>query len=61
VTQTLELEECRDLVAKEIGKRKSLESRLALTMQEINRHKMLVHHAEQEVRRMDAIIEVRGL
>ena len=56
--QTVELEECRNLVELEISKRRTLEARLATTGLDLNRQRVLVHHTEQELRRVEAIIKV---
>lgn len=55
---TVELEECRELVEREILKRKVLEDNLNISNQEISRNIMISHHIEQELRRTEAIIEV---
>lgn len=55
--QTLELEECRTIVAKEIEKRKSLEDELKTVSAERDKNKMTNHHFEQELRRVQSIID----
>lgn len=55
--QTLELEECRTIVAKEIEKRKSLEDELKVVSAERDKNKMTNHHFEQELRRVQSIID----
>lgn len=56
--QTVEMEECQNLVEVEIGKRRDLEARLTATLLELNRQRILVHHTEQEMRRLEMIIKV---
>ena len=57
VAQVVELEECKDLIDREIQKRRDLEDRLQVTVLDIQRFEMITHHAEQEVKRLDAIIK----
>lgn len=59
VAQTVELEECKELIDREILKRFELEGRLQVAMGDIHRQEMFSHHAEQEVKRIEAIVEVR--
>ena len=55
--QVVELEECKDLIDREILKRRDLEERLQVAMADIQRHQMLLHHAEQEVKRLEAVVD----
>eukprot|EP01041_Mallomonas_annulata_P000331 gene331-592_t len=59
--QTIELEECRDLVNKEIEMRKAIEVKLLAKDQEILRHEMINDHRNQELRRLEAIIEAMAI
>ena len=55
--QTLELEECKLTVSREIEKRKRLEEELAYAVNDKTRAKMRIHHFEQELRRVESIVE----
>lgn len=55
--QTVEMDELREMTEKEIAKRKALEGRLAESVAEMHKQKMFFHHAEQELRRNEAIVE----
>jgi hypothetical protein len=55
--QTMELEECRALVAVEVEKRKSYEEELKAVTAERDKNKMTNHHFEQELRRVQSIID----
>jgi len=59
--QTVEVDECRDLAEREIEKRKLLETRLKDAHAEIHKNKMYGHHAEQEMKRMETIVEAVAL
>ena len=56
--QTIELEECRDLVQREVELRKALEQKLLFQEREIVTFDMLNDHRDQEIRRLHAIIQV---
>ena len=55
--QAVELEECMELVEREIQKRRDLEKKLVEAGGEIGKHKMISHHIDQELRRVEAIVE----
>ncbi len=55
--QTVEVDECRELTEREINKRKLLENRLKDSQTDCHKHKMYSHHAEQEMKRMEGIVE----
>ena len=59
--QTVEVDECRDLTEREIAKRKLLETRLKEAHAEIHKNKMYGHHAEQEMKRLETIVEAVAL
>jgi len=59
--QTVEVDECRELTEREINKRKLLENRLKDSQEGGNKHKMYSHHAEQEMKRMEGIVEAVAL
>lgn len=58
--QTVDLEECKELVNREVRLRKKLEDSAVDKDGEIERLKMKGHHVDQELRRLMAIIEVRA-
>ena len=51
----------KERIDKEIKLRKELEDRLQVLVADIQRHEMLTNHAEHEVKRMEAIVEVKIL
>lgn len=57
--QTVELEECHELVNKETTTRKNLEDRIVAKDNDLEKLKMKMHHMNQELRRLHAVIEVR--
>jgi hypothetical protein len=59
--QTVEVDECRELTERELNKRKLLENRLKESQENHHKSKMYSHHAEQEMKRMEAIIEAVAL
>ena len=59
--QTVEVDECRDLADREIQKRKLLESRLKESQEDIVKNRSYAHHAEQEMKRLEGIIESMAL
>ena len=59
--QTMEVDECRELSEREIMKRKLLESRLKESQAEAQKNRMYGHHAEQEMKRLEGIIESMAL
>lgn len=56
--ETVVLEELNANLTKEINKTRELETRFTLLGLDVNRQKMIVHHADQELARLHAIIEV---
>ena len=56
--QTVDLEECRELVNREVKLRKKMEDGVVDKDSEIERLKMKGHHVDQELRRLHAVIEV---
>ena len=56
--QTIELEECKELVQRETKLRKKMEDRVVDKDSEIERLKLKGHHVDQELRRLLGIIEV---
>jgi septal ring factor EnvC (AmiA/AmiB activator) len=56
--QTVELEECKELVNREVKLRKKLEDSVVDKDSEIERLKLKGHHVDQELRRLLAVIEV---
>lgn len=61
VSQAVELEECKELIDREILKRFELEGKLQVATGDIHRQEMFSHHAEQEVKRIEAIVEVMAI
>ena len=59
--QTIELEECRDLVSREVEARKNLEQKLLFQEREILTFEMVSDHRDQELRRLNAIIEAMAV
>lgn len=59
--QTVELENSREVVEREIKKRADVEKALTVSGQELNRQKMVCHHFNQELKRLQAIIEAMVL
>ena len=59
--QTMEVDECRELSDREIMKRKLLETRLKESQEESQKNRMYGHHAEQEMKRLEGIIESMAL
>ena len=57
-SQTVEMDELRELTEREIAKRKGLEERLKDAVAEVHKNKMFFHHSEQELRRNEALVEV---
>lgn len=55
--QTMELEECRVTVVQEIAKRNQLELRLQQSTLDMTQLKMLNHHLEQEVLRLQDVLD----
>ena len=55
--ETVALEELNANLGKEINKTRELETRMTMLGLDINRQKMIVHHAAQESARLTAIIE----
>ena len=55
--QTIELEECRQVVSLEIEKRKELESEITKLQGEIQGKAMTNHHYEQELKRLESVVE----
>jgi len=55
--QTLEIEESRIIVSKEVEKRKALEEELRACTLERDKNKMTNHHFEQELRRVQSVID----
>jgi len=55
--QTMELEECRITVVQEIAKRNQLELRLQQSTLDMTQLKMLNHHLEQEVLRLQDVLD----
>lgn len=56
--QTIDLEECRELVNREVKLRKKMEDGVVDKDSEIERLQMKGHHMDQELRRLHAVIEV---
>lgn len=56
--QTLELEDCKTVVTHEITKRQDLESKFTNALNDVNTLKMKNHHYEQEIRRLESVIQV---
>lgn len=59
--QTLELESCHMLVVGEIEKRKELEEVLKNSEAEIVKQRMVSHHIEQEILRLETIVEAMAI
>lgn len=59
--QTIELEECMDAVEKEINKRREIEVELTASNAETNRYRMICHHTEEELKRVEAIVDVMAM
>ena len=59
--QTVQLEECMDIVEKEISKRKDLERKIGSLNNDINKYKMVQHHLEEETKRVEAIVDAMGI
>jgi hypothetical protein len=59
--QTVQLEECMDIVEKEISKRKDLERKIGSLNTEINKYKMVQHHLEEETKRVEAIVDAMAI
>lgn len=60
-TQTIELEECRDIVKREIEARRVLETKLINRDKDALNFQMINDHRDQELRRMEAIIEAMAI
>jgi hypothetical protein len=56
--ETVVLEELHGSLTKEINRTRELETRYTLLGLDVNRQRMIVHHADQEIARLHAIIEV---
>lgn len=59
--QTIELEESRDIVNREIELRKAVEQKLVAKDDEILRYQIVNDHRDQELRRLEAIIEAMAI
>jgi hypothetical protein len=60
-SQTVEVDECRDLTEREVQKRALLEDRLKDCQEENIKNRSYAHHAEQEMKRLEGIIESMAL
>lgn len=54
--QTIELEECKQIVLRETEKRKELEVTLTKAQKEVQRERMQSHNFQQECERLDALV-----
>ncbi len=59
--QTVAIEESHASLSREIIHTRELETRITLLGLDLNRQKMISHHANQEIQRLSAIIEVSGI
>ena len=53
LAQTFELAECKELIEREISKRRELEDKLQTSIADIHKYEMLSHSAEVEVKRLE--------
>ena len=53
LAQTFELAECKELIERDIAKRRELEDKLQASIADIHKYEMLSHSAELEVKRLE--------
>jgi hypothetical protein len=54
----MELEECQHLIEKQTALARSHEQTIQSIEMDLGKQKMITHHAQQEIRRLEALIEV---
>jgi hypothetical protein len=59
--QTMELEECKQMVLAEVDKKNELENEITKLNSENNRLRMANHHFEQELKRLESVVEAMAL